>query len=122
MKRYLYSDKYKVASPDDIYGKGLAPFGPKRGLLSSAQEDFLMGLVVETTLHRKPLSVHEIGRWVTLTGIANGTVAEDSISHLAAPHVHEVLRVAHQGQVRGRAGSEGSPAALQGTGRRAAFR
>jgi hypothetical protein len=52
-----------------------AYFRPQARSLSPAQEAFLLGLVVEMHLHRKPLSVHEIGRWVTITGMANGTVA-----------------------------------------------
>jgi hypothetical protein len=76
---YFYGQT-KVDKPEDIYVRGLPGLGPKRGLLSPAQEDFLLGIVVEMHLHRKAQSVHEIGRWVTITSVANGTVAADLVS------------------------------------------
>eukprot|EP00966_Prymnesium_polylepis_P008263 190355-Prymnesium_polylepis.1 len=77
LKAYVFG-KYKDQLDARLAGGGRLKKGPKYGMLTEDQEDFITGLVVEMARQGRPLAPQELMRWGQRTAQLNGTRDESS--------------------------------------------
>ena len=72
LRKYVYGESApaKLALLRD---KGFSPLGSPRQVLTEAQENFGMALLIEMALRRRPLNEKEWCRWASATAARNGT-------------------------------------------------